>query len=117
MDREMNKDASEMHDLLRRYLGELDWSRGITKDDMMQLLVERDDALATMVNEYIAEGTYSDIDEVMNLIPDQAWQDVQGDEWRGPEIQFVEDVETHFSESRVAELEQDNSPTGSSPGQ
>lgn len=94
-------DAGDMRDKLRGYLSELDWSKGATKDDIMEKIAERDNDLRAMVDEYIAEGTYPSVDEVLFLIPDQAWQSSQGDQWRGPEIQYVEDVETNFDESPV----------------
>lgn len=63
----------------------------------------RDDALRTMVNEYIAEGSYQSVDEVMTLVPAQAWQDVQGDNWRGAETQLVEDVPSNFQKGPVGQ--------------
>lgn len=91
-------DTSEMQELLRGYLSEMDWSGGATKDDLMGHLVGRDDALRTMVNLYVPEGTYPTSDAVLTLIPAQAWEDVQGDDWRGAESQYVEDVPTHFQD-------------------
>jgi len=105
MDQEANKDASEMHDLLRSYLGNLNWSQQVTKDDIVGALAEQNDALATMVNEYLAEGTYYSLHEVMTLLPAQAWQAVQGDEWRGTENQLVEETPTNFGEGAVGEAE------------
>ena len=90
-----------MRELLQGYLGELDWSGGATKDDVMGHFAGRDDALRTMVNEYVPEGTYRDLDELLNVIPVQAWQDVQGDTWRGSESQYVEDVPSHFQDGPV----------------
>ena len=100
-------DANEMRELLQGYLSELNWSGGATKDDVLAKLAGRDDALRTMVNEYVAEGTYHHIDDVMTLIPAQAWQDAQGDQWRGAEIQYVEDTPSHFQEGRVGQDESD----------
>jgi len=94
-------DTSEMRDLLRGYLSELDWTTGPSKDDLMALLAGRDDALRTMLNEYLAEGTYPNADAVLTLIPAQAWQDIQGDTWRGAEIQYAEDVPSHLQEGPV----------------
>ena len=113
-------DASEMRELLQGYLSELDWSNGATKDNLLAHTAGRDDTLRTMVNEYVAEGTYRSADEVLNLIPAQAWQDAQGDQWRGAEIQYVEDVETHFQESPVGQDDSDvyhrGGPTPQTPG-
>jgi hypothetical protein len=102
-------DTSEMQELLQGYLSEMDWTGGATKDDLMRHLVGRDDALRTLVNLYVPEGTYQDSDAVMNLIPAQAWEDVQGDDWRGAESQYVEDVPTHFQDGPVG---QDTSDVG-----
>ena len=94
-------DTSEMRELLQGYVGELDWSGGVTKDAVLAHLAGRDEALRTMVNLYVAEGTYESPDEFMTVIPTQAWQDVQGDAWRGAEIQYVEDVPSHFQDAPV----------------
>jgi hypothetical protein len=92
-----------MRELLQGYLGELDWTAGTTKDDLVAHLAERDEALRTMVNQYVAEGAYQNLDDVMNVIPAQAWQNVQGDTWRGPEGQFAEDIPSHFAEGAVGQ--------------
>lgn len=94
-------DTSEMRELLRGYLSELDRSGGRTKDDVMAHLDGRDDALRTMVNEYVAEGTYEDVDAVLNVIPAEARQAVQGDNWRGTESQYVEDVPSNYQEGQA----------------
>lgn len=75
----------------------------------MECLVERDDALLTMVNEYIAEGTYQHLNDVMPLIPVQAWQDAQGDTWRGVESQYVEDFDTNFREGPLGQRDANRS--------
>ncbi len=90
-----------MQELLQGYLDELDWSGGATKDALVAHLAGRDEALRTMVNEYVAEGTYQNLDDVMNVLPAQAWQSVQRDTWQGPESQYVEDVPSHFAEGPV----------------
>ena len=108
-------DTSEMRELLRGYLSELDWTGGATKDDLMAHLAGRNDALRTMVNQYVAEGTYQNLDQVMSLIPAQAWQDVQGDAWRGAESQYAEDVPSHFEEGRVGQDDSDVYRAGGSP--
>lgn len=100
-------DTSEMQELLQGYLAELNWAGGVTKDDLMGHLVGRDDALRTMVNQYVAEGTYQNLGDVMTLIPAQAWQDVQGDAWRGAESQYVEDVPSNFQGGPVGQDDSD----------
>ena len=100
-------DTSEMQELLTGYMGELDWTGGVTKDDVLAHLAGRDDALRTMVNEYVAEGTYQDVDEVLNVIPVQAWQDTQGDRWQGAQTQYVEDVPSRFQAGPVGQDDSD----------
>ena len=96
-------DASEMRELLEGYLAELDWANGATKDDIMVKLAGRDDALRTMVNEYLAEGSYPDPAAVLSVLPAQAWQDAQGDTWRGPEGLLAEDADSHYRESAAGQ--------------
>jgi hypothetical protein len=64
-------------------------------------LAGRDDTLRTMVNEYVAEGTYQAMDDVLNVIPVQAWQDRQGNRWQGAGMQYVEDVPSSFQAGPV----------------
>jgi hypothetical protein len=89
-------DTSELRELLHGYLAELDWGGGVTKDDIMAHLAGRDDTLRTMLNEYMAEGMYATLDDVLNIIPSQAWQNAQGLEWRGPDTLLPEDVPSNF---------------------
>ena len=96
-------DTGEMQELLRGYLDEVDWSAGITKEDLVRKLDGRDDALRAVVGEYVADGTYRSPEEVLNVIPAQAWQDVQGDAWRGAEIHDIPGTPTHFGEGRVGQ--------------
>ena len=107
-------DASEMRELLQGYLSELDWSRGATKDDILRQMAGRDDALRTMVNEYVAEGTYRGPEDVLNVIPTQAWQDAQGDRWSGPTTLDPQEVHSGFQDSPVAQDASDVSRAGSS---
>lgn len=96
-------DVSEMQELLQGYLSELDQSGGVSRDDILEHLAGRDESLRTMVNEYIPAGTYHTTDEIMQLIPAQAWQDVQGDEWRGVKSQYVEDVESNYQDGPLGQ--------------
>ena len=109
-----------MRELLQGYLGELDWTAGTTKDDLVAHLAGRDEALRTMVNQYVAEGVYQNLDDVLSVLPGQAWQSVQGDTWRGPERQFVEDIPSHFAEGPVGQEDGDvyhaGGPVPSTPG-
>src|SRR5215207_2419026 len=66
--RELVVDTSEMRELLQGYFGELDWTGGATKDALVAHLAGRDEALRTMVNEYVAEGTYQNLEDVMNVL-------------------------------------------------
>lgn len=96
-------DTSEMQELLRGYLNEMDMTAGLSKDNILEHLAGRDENLRTMVNEYLPEGTYQGVEEVIDLIPAQAWQDVQGDDWRGAETQYVEDADSDFQDSPVSD--------------
>jgi hypothetical protein len=96
-------DTSETQELLTGYLGELDWTDGVTKDRLLAHLAGRADTLRTMLNEYVTEGTCHDMDAVLSVIPAQAWQDSQGDQWQGAAMQYVADVPSHFRERAVGQ--------------
>lgn len=98
-------DASEMRELLQGYLGEMDWSGGVSKADLVAKLDGRDDALRTLVGEYVPEQTYQNAGEVMNLIPAQAWEDVQGDVYRGADTFDVPATPSHFREGPAGQDE------------
>lgn len=105
-------DTSEMRELLQGYLSELDWSGGATRDQVVGHLVGRDAALSTMVNEYVADGTYQDADHLMTVIPEQAWQNVQGDAWRGGASLAPEDVPSDFRDGATDRAERDAAGPG-----
>jgi hypothetical protein len=94
-------DANDMRRRLESYLSELNWAGGVTKEQVLAHLSKQDGTLATMVSEYIAEGTYARAGDVLTLIPTQAWQDAQGDAWRGPSTLNPEDVPSGFRQSPV----------------
>jgi hypothetical protein len=113
-------DSGKMHELLHGYLREMTWTAGVSKDDIVAHLADRDDALRTLVEEYLAEGTYYAVYEVMDLMPAQAWQDAQGDVWRGGEMQYVEDVPSNFMAGPVggdeSDVYQEGEPAPQTPG-
>jgi hypothetical protein len=101
------QDTNERRQHLRMLLSELDWTGGATKDDLLAHLVGRDDVLRTMVNLYVAEGTYQDLDAVLAVIPTRAWQDAQGDSWHGPEGQYALEVPSHFQDGLTGQTDHD----------
>ena len=89
-------DANDMRQQLESYLSELNWAGGLTKEQVLAHLTRQDGTLATMVSEYISEGIYAGAGDVLTLIPTQAWQDAQGDTWRGPSTLDPKDVPSGF---------------------
>ncbi len=81
----------------------------------MAHLAGRDEALRTMINQYVAEGDYQNVDAVLNVIPNQAWQDVQGDAWQGAQSQYARDVPSHFQEGAVGQDTSDVYHAGDAP--
>jgi hypothetical protein len=106
-------DATDMQQLLQGYLNELNWAGGLTKDDLLVHLAGRDDTLRTMVNEYVSEGRYGGPGEIVTLIPVQAWQDAQGDEWRGPTTLDPEEVSSGYQDGPVGHANKGSRPTTS----
>jgi hypothetical protein len=104
-----------MRELFQGYLRELSWPPGVTKDDLVAHLAGRDEALRTMVDLYVAEGTYYSAHEVISVIPVQAWQDVQGDDWRGAEIDDVADVASGLRAGPAGQDDRDTYRTASPP--
>ncbi len=100
-----------MRELLRGYLGDLDWSGGATQDRVVGHLVGRDPALATMVNQYVVDGSYRDAAHLMTVIPEEAWQNVQGDAWRGGDSLDPADVPSNFRGGATDRTERDASRT------
>ena len=92
-------DERDMRELLTGYFTEMTWAGGLTKEDIVAKLTGRDDALLNVVGHYVPEGTYPNGQAVMDVIPEQAWQDAQGDEWRGGAIV---DTGGHFRDSPAA---------------
>jgi len=99
-------DSGDMRELLVSYLKEVNWSGGASKDDILGLLASRDQDLLTMVNQYITEGAYNGPGDVLNLIPEQAWQASQGDDWRGATTEDPEAFDSNFEQSPVGKMEQ-----------
>ena len=107
-------DTSEMQELLTGYLNEMNWAGGATKDDVLRHLSGRDETLRTMINEYVAEGTYGSPADLLNVIPAQAWQDAQGDRWTGPTSLDPDDVDSGFQAGPVGQDDSDVYHSGQS---
>jgi hypothetical protein len=99
-------DSGDMRDLLVGYLKEVNWSGGASKEDIVGVLANKDQDLLTMVNQYITEGQYNGPGDVLNLIPEQAWQASQGDDWRGATTEDPEGFDSEFEQSPVGKMEQ-----------
>lgn len=75
-------DEGDMQIRFKQTLSGMDWAKGVTKQAMLDKL-GNDAALYTLVEEYVADETWLSLDRVLDVIPEQAWQDSQGDVWRG----------------------------------
>lgn len=95
-------DQQEMQALLEGYFAGVDWGRGLERAEVVAT-VSDDEALRNVLGQYLPEGVYHNLGEVMNLIPAQAWQDAQGDRWRGGEPADAPDVPSHFAEGPVGQ--------------
>lgn len=95
-------DARDMRGWLDDHLGQLDWNNGVTKTDLV-LSVEDDEALRNIIGQYVAEGHYQTKEDVLTVIPEQAWQAAQGDTWRGGETYDIDEMNSGFMESSVVQ--------------
>lgn len=94
-------DSGVMRSRLESMLQDASWQDGVAKQDLLGM-VQRDDALHTLVEEYVPDERFTSLDEVLTRIPVQAWQDAQGDEWRGAESEEAGASASHFPDSPVA---------------
>ena len=82
-------------------LQDASWADGVSKQDIVNM-VQRDDALHTLIEEYLPEERFTALDDVLTRIPVQAWQDVQGDDWRGAESEEAGASASLFREGAAA---------------
>ena len=99
-------DEAEMRELLDGYLRDVDWGRGLTKAELVGL-VQDDQALHNLLGQYLADQTFHSQAEALQLIPAQAWQDAQGDAWRGGEVHDMAGLPSHFLEGPVGQDQSD----------
>ena len=105
-------DAGDLRGRLEERLSGLDWGPGVTKEALAERLAD-DEPLGTLVGLYVPEGTYFSAADVLTVIPTQAWQDAQGDDWRGGELPDAAATQSAFRDSPVA---QPQAATGSGGG-
>ena len=94
-------DSDVMRSRLVGLLQDASWADGVSKQDIVNMM-QRDDALHTLIEEYLPEERFTDLESVLTRIPVQAWQDVQGDEWRGAESEEAGASASHFRDSAAA---------------
>ena len=94
-------DSTVMRARLVGLLQDASWADGVTKQDIVGF-VQSDDALHTLIEEYLPAERFTALDDVLTLIPVQAWQDAQGDEWRGAESEEAGARASHFGEGAVS---------------
>ena len=64
----------------------LDWAGGVTKARLLEVVGD-DEQARNVYGQYLpAERVFHSSDEVDNLIPQQAWQDAQGETWTGGDL-------------------------------
>jgi len=92
-------DEGDMRARFEQLLSGLDWTKGVSKQEMLDTL-GGDAALYTLVEEYVADEPWPSLARVLDVIPEQAWQDSQGDVWRGgAESEEAGTRSSHFKDS------------------
>jgi len=94
-------DGATMRSRFEGLLQDANWGDGVSKQDIVGM-VQRDDALHTLIEQYLPDERFTSMDAVLTRIPVQAWQDTQGDDWRGAESEEASASASHFSESATA---------------
>ena len=107
-------DEGDMRSLLVGRLRDADWGPGVDKGQLMAM-VNDDEALQNLIGQYVAQGRYASAEDVLSVIPEQAWQATQGDTWRGGEIHDFADMPTHFKEGPVGQDKSDVYQQGEAP--
>ena len=65
---------------------DLDWAVGVSKAQLMAALGDDPQVIGTFGNYLPSDRLFHSIDEALDLIPEQAWQDAQGRTWTGAAI-------------------------------
>ena len=94
-------DSGIMRSRLAGMLQDANWGDGVSKQDIVGM-VQRDDALHTLIEQYLPDERFTSMDAVLTRIPVQAWQDTQGDDWRGAESEESGASASHFGDSATA---------------
>ncbi len=95
-------DATDMRELMAERLREVDWGTGVGKVDLLER-VAYDESLRNVIGQYVPEGIYLNVAAVLDVIPEQAWQDAQGDLWRGGASAAMVPDTSQFLEGRVGQ--------------
>ncbi len=67
----------EARDWLANNLSGARWDTGVEKDTL--LAAAQDDAkLYALIDRYLPDELYRDLDDALQLIPEEGWQDLQG---------------------------------------
>ena len=66
-------DSGVMRSRLVSLLQDASWADGVSKQDIVNM-VQRDDALHTLIEEYLPEERFTALDDVLTRVPVQAWQ-------------------------------------------
>ncbi len=81
----------------------IQWDKGITKTELLDLLGD-DERIQGVFGHYLPTGkTFYAPQEVLTLIPVQAWQAAQGKAWTGGDLPGG-DVPTHFGDSAAGRI-------------
>ncbi len=95
-------DAKDMRELMAERLREVDWGTGVGRVDLLER-VAYDESLRNVIGQYVPEGVYLNATAVLDVIPAQAWQDAQGDLWRGGTSAAVAPDRSQFLEGPVGQ--------------
>ena len=95
-------DQQNMRLWLDARFAQAQWEVGVRKDELLRA-AEDDDALHRVIELYLADRLYQGPDDVLQAIPQQAWQELQEEAGRQAAVQGVTGVPTHFQEVPVGQ--------------
>jgi hypothetical protein len=89
----------------------LDWAAGVTKARLLEVVGD-DEQARNVYGQYLpAERVFHSSDEVDNLIPQQAWQDAQGQTWTGGDLPTT-DEPSGYRDSAAGRMPPGDQTTG-----
>ena len=95
-------DEQNMQAWLGTRFAQAQWDVGVRKEELLRA-AEDDASLHRIIELYLADRLYQSHEDVLQAIPQQAWQELQEEAGRQAAVQGVTGVPAHFQEGPVGQ--------------